>query len=132
SSRKQEQEAGKMNGSQSPCHLLLPSASYFSSFIPFLLRCWRVWRRRFVVASDYYGHLIRPEIFLYRRVCLFECDGVDDLRVAVNVVRAQIVELRVPERCGYASVRSKRDFERAYGRRFLCGQLLRLDSVLHV
>src|SRR5438045_4525872 len=86
SGRKQEQEAGKMNGSQSPCHLLLPSASSFSSLIPFLLRRWRVWRRRFVVASDYYGHLIRPEIFLYLRVGLFERAGVDDLRVVVNVV----------------------------------------------
>src|ERR671939_1614522 len=43
-----------------------------------------------------------------------------------------MVELRVPERARQSAVGRQPDLERAYGGRFLVGQLVRADAVFHV
>src|SRR3712207_7179031 len=52
-----------------------------------------------------------PYTTLFRSggVDLLDRDGADELRVAVDVVGAEAVELRVPERFGEAGARRQRD-----------------------
>src|SRR5205085_11495934 len=59
-------------------------------------------------------------------------DGAYQLRVAVNVVEPEPVELRVPERSRETPIRRERDLERADGRALLVLKLLGAYALLDV
>ena len=59
--------------------------------------------------------MVWAEIFADGCVDFFDCDGLDELRVAVYVIDAEIVKLCVPERARQSAVGRERDLERADG-----------------
>src|ERR1700755_2268985 len=84
------------------------------------------------VAGDDYREVIRAEVFSYGRVDLFRRDGAYQFGVAVDVVEAEAVELRVPERGREPRVRRERDLERPDGRTLLVLKLFGAYALLDV